>query len=78
MEERRAEDAISPEDRAALEESGVSTDPADYEAVPTSGAYITVKTTKQTSETAYRYYYWQWREGDTWKNAYIAPVQSTS
>lgn len=49
---------MDPADRAALEERGVSTDPTDYEAVPTSGAYITVKTTKQTSETAYRYYYW--------------------
>jgi hypothetical protein len=21
-----------------------------------------------------KYYYWQWREGDTWKNEHIAPV----
>jgi len=53
-----------------LDEREISTDPDDYEDVPTSGAYITVKETKP----GYRYYYFQWREEDTWKNEYIAPV----
>lgn len=57
-----------------LEDREVSLDPDDYDGVPASGAYITIKTTKQTGEKSYRYYYWQWREGDSWKNEYIAPV----
>jgi hypothetical protein len=74
LEERRAEEEIDEEDREELEERDISTDPADYEDVPSSGAYITIKTTKQTAEKEYRYYYWQWREGDSWENEYIAPV----
>jgi hypothetical protein len=74
LEERRAEEEIDEEDREDLEERDISTDPADYEDVPSSGAYITIKTTKQTAEKEYRYYYWQWREGDSWENEYIAPV----
>lgn len=73
-EQRRAEESISEAEREELEKRDVSTDPADYEDVPASGAYITVKTTKETGEKSYRYYYWQWREGETWKNEYIAPV----
>jgi hypothetical protein len=73
--QRQAEEMISDEDRAALAERDISTDAADYDDVP-SGAYITIKTTKRTSDRAYRYYYWQWREGDTWKNEYIAPVDA--
>lgn len=53
-----------------LEARGVSTDPDDYDGVPDSGAYVTVKEPKD----GYRYYYWQWREGDAWKNEYIGPV----
>ena len=49
---------------------GVSTAPSDYEGVPTDGAYVTIKETKP----GYRYYYWQWRTGDSWENEYIAPV----
>lgn len=60
--------------RTHLEERDVSTDLEDYEDVPSNGAYITAKTTKETGETAYRYYYWQWREGGSWKNEYVAPV----
>ncbi|WP_136602757.1 hypothetical protein [Salinigranum halophilum] len=74
LKRRRAEEAVDDEDLKELEEREISTDPKDYEDVPASGAYITVKTTKETGEKAYRYYYWQWREGDTWKNQYIAPV----
>jgi hypothetical protein len=74
---RRAEEAVDEEALEELEEREVSTDPADYQAVPPSGAYITVKTTKRTSEKNYQYYYWQWREGDAWKNEYIAPVTAT-
>jgi hypothetical protein len=74
LERRRAEEEVDEEQLADLEEHEVSTDPADYEDVPASGAYITVKTTKQTGQKEYRYYYWQWREGDSWKNEYIAPV----
>jgi hypothetical protein len=74
VEERRSDDEISEEELDALEERGISTDPRDYDDVPTSGAYITVKTTKQTDQKSYRYFYWQWREGDAWKNKYIAPV----
>ena len=74
LEDRRAEDEVDEEELEELEERGISTDPADYEDVPASGAYITIKTTKQTAEKSYRYIYWQWREGDSWKNEYIAPV----
>ena len=70
-EERRASERVGDEGRDALESRGVSTDPDDYEEVPASGAYVTVKETKP----GYRYYYWQWREGDSWKNEYIAPVE---
>ena len=74
LERRRAEEEVDEEDLEDLEEREISTDPKDYDDVPASGAYITVKTTKQTGERSYRYYYWQWREGDSWKNEYIAPV----
>lgn len=74
LKQRRAEEEIDEEQLAELEDRDVSTDPAEYEDVPVSGAYITIKTTKQTSKKEYRYYYWQWREGDSWKNEYIAPV----
>jgi hypothetical protein len=70
LERRRAEDEVDEEDLEKLDEREISTDPDDYEDVPTSGAYITVKETKP----GYRYYYFQWREGDTWKNEYIGPV----
>jgi len=74
VEHRRAEDEVDDEELEELEDRGISIDPADYENVPASGAYITIKTTKQTGEKSYRYFYFQWREGDTWKNEYIAPV----
>ena len=70
LERRRAEEEVDEEQLENLEEREVSTDPADYEDVPTSSAYITVKETKP----GYYYYYFQWRDGDTWKNEYIAPV----
>lgn len=69
-ERRRAEEQAEDEELAALEQRDVSTDPADYEGVPDSGAYVTIKEPKP----GYRYFYFQWREGDTWKNEYIAPV----
>jgi hypothetical protein len=68
------EDAVDDDVVEDLEEQGVSIDPDDYDDVPASGAYITVKTTKVENGKKYNYYYWQWREGDTWKNEYIAPV----
>lgn len=74
LERRRSEEEVDEEELKELAEREISTDPEDYEDVPASGAYITVKTTKETGEKSYRYYYWQWREGDTWKNEYIAPV----
>lgn len=74
LQRRRAEDAVDEDELEELAEREISTDPADYEGVPASGAYITVKTTKEAGDKAYRYYYWQWREGDSWKNEYIAPV----
>jgi hypothetical protein len=74
LERRRAEEEVDEDQLEELEERGVSTDPTDYDDVPTSGAYITVKTTKQTAQKKYQYFYWQWREGDSWKNEYIAPV----
>ena len=74
LERRRAAEEVGEEDLEDLEEREISTDPKDYDDVPASGAYITVKTTKQTGERSYRYFYWQWREGDSWKNEYIAPV----
>lgn len=68
--ERRASQAVSEEEKATLEQRGVSTDPQDYQGVP-SNAYVTVKEPKD----GYRYYYFQWREGpDSWGNEYIAPV----
>jgi hypothetical protein len=74
LEGRRAEEEVDEEELRELDEREVSTDPEDYDDVPTSGAYITVKTTKETGEKSYRYYYWQWREDNSWKNEYIAPV----
>lgn len=70
FERRRDEDEVDEEELEELDEREISTDPEDYEDVPLSGAYITVKETKP----GYRYFYWQWREGDSWKNEYIAPV----
>jgi hypothetical protein len=70
IERVRDEEQITPENREELEERDVSTDPEDYDDVPASRAYITIKETKP----GYRYYYWQWRDDDTWKNEYIAPV----
>ncbi|WP_267643711.1 hypothetical protein [Haloarchaeobius amylolyticus] len=66
----QAGEPVDEDELQGLEDRGLSTDPADYEAVPAQGAYVTVKETKP----GYRYYYWQWRAGDTWKNAYIGPV----
>jgi len=74
LERRRAEDEVDGEELEELDEREISTDPEEYEDVPTNGAYITVKTTKETADKSYRYFYWQWREGDSWKNEYIAPV----
>lgn len=70
LEETRAAEAVDGEERDELEDRDISTDPEDYDAVPAAGAYITVKETKP----GYRYYYWQWRDGDSWENEYIAPV----
>jgi len=70
LERRRAEEEVDEEGLEELDEREISTDPAEYEDVPASGAYITVKETKP----GYHYYYFQWREDDTWKNEYIAPV----
>lgn len=64
------EDAVDDDVVEDLEDQGVSMDPDDYDDVPTTGAYITVKEPKP----GYHYYYWQWRDGETWKNEYIAPV----
>lgn len=70
LEQKRSENEVDEDELENLEERDVSTDPRDYDDVPTSGAYITIKETKP----GYRYYYWQWRDGDSWKNSYIAPV----
>lgn len=70
LERRRAEEEVGTEELETLADRGIATDPDEYEDVPASGAYITVKETKP----GYHYFYWQWREGDTWKNEYIAPV----
>jgi hypothetical protein len=74
LDRRRAEEEVDEEVLEELDEREISTDPEDYEDVTSSGAYITVKTTKETGDKSYRYFYWQWREGDSWKNEYIAPV----
>ncbi|WP_123539508.1 hypothetical protein [Halosimplex salinum] len=68
------EDAVDDDVVEDLEEQGVSMDPDDYDDVPATGAYITVKTTKIEDGKKYQYYYWQWREGGSWRNEYIAPV----
>ncbi len=70
LEQKRAEEAVDDEELKSLEERKIATDPDKYEDVPTSGAYITIKETKP----GYRYYYWQWRNGNSWENKYIAPV----
>ncbi|MWV38813.1 hypothetical protein [Natrialba sp. INN-245] len=70
LEEKRDEEEIDEEDLEDLEDRDISTDPKDYEEVPASGAYITIKETKP----GYHYYYWQWRDGDSWKNEYVGPV----
>ncbi|TYL36153.1 hypothetical protein CV102_23695 [Natronococcus pandeyae] len=70
LEQKRAEEEVGEGELEDLEERDVSTDPEDYETVPASGAYITTKETKP----GYHYYYWQWRDGDSWENEYIAPV----
>ncbi len=70
VEEKRSQEAIDESELESLEERDLSTDPEDYQNVPSSGAYITIKETKP----GYQYYYWQWREGESWKNEYIAPV----
>nr|WP_240148953.1 hypothetical protein [Halorubellus sp. JP-L1] len=62
--------AVDGTELEALEARGVSTDPSSYDDVPDDGAYVTVKEPKP----GYRYYYWQWRDGDSWKNRYIGPV----
>ncbi|MFP9061511.1 hypothetical protein ACLI4R_13360 [Natrialbaceae archaeon A-chndr2] len=66
----RKKEAVDPESLEELHERNISTDPDDYKDVPTSGSYITIKETKP----GYHYYYWQWRDGNSWKNEYIAPV----
>ncbi|CAM2996408.1 hypothetical protein [Halobacterium salinarum] len=69
---KREENSITEAEQKELEEREISTDPTDYSDIPASGAYITVKETKP----GYHYYYWQWRDGDSWKNEYIAPVNA--
>lgn len=70
LERRQAVEEVDEAELEELEERDVSTDPGEYEEVPASGAYITAKEPKD----GYQYYYWQWRDGDSWKNKYIAPV----
>lgn len=70
--QKQEEESISEAQQNELEERDVSTDPADYDDVPDCGAYITIKETKP----GYHYFYWQWRDGDSWKNEYIAPVNA--
>jgi len=67
---------VSEDQLDDLVDQGHSTEPDEYENVPLSGAYITVKTTKRSAGKSYRYYYWQWRDGNSWKNEYIGPVDS--
>ncbi len=70
IEEKRGQEALDERELESLENRNLSTDAEDYQNVPSSGAYITIKETKP----GYQYYYWQWREGNSWKNEYIAPV----
>ncbi|MDL0126077.1 hypothetical protein PNP59_14010 [Halobacterium salinarum] len=70
--QNQEEESISEAQQNELEERDVSTDPANYDDVPAGGAYITIKETKP----GYHYFYWQWRDGDSWKNEYIAPVNA--
>ncbi|GAB3330066.1 hypothetical protein ACOZ4L_16550 (plasmid) [Haloplanus ruber] len=66
---KRAAEEVDEETIEEIEQRGFETDPEAYEDVP-SKAYITIKETKP----GYHYYYWQWREGDSWANEYIGPV----
>ncbi|MFC4540398.1 hypothetical protein ACFO5R_00410 [Halosolutus amylolyticus] len=68
--QKQAKEEVDADQPENLEDREISTDPRDYEEVPVSGAYITIKETKP----GYYYYYWQRREGNSWKNKYIAPV----
>ena len=70
LKQKQAEEAIDTDELEALEERDISVDPDDCEDIPSSGAYITIKETKP----GYHYYYWQWRDGNSWKNEYIGPV----
>ncbi len=70
VEKKQREEAVDESELQSLEKRDLSTDAEDYQNVPSSGAYITIKETKP----GYQYYYWQWREGESWKNEYIAPV----
>ena len=70
FERNRTKEEIGEDELEDLDEREISTDPADYDGVPGGGAYVTIKETKP----GYHYYYWQWREGDSWENEYIAPV----
>lgn len=67
---KKKEDSDHDKHKEELEsrDEDISVDPEDYDA-PRS-AYITIKNPHGGSG----YYYWQWREGDSWLNEYIAPV----
>lgn len=47
LERRRAEKEVDEGELKKLSERNISTNPEGYEDVPTSGAYITIKTTKK-------------------------------
>ncbi len=51
------------------EDDEVNERPDDLPDDVPSKATITIKNINDN-----RYYYWQWRDGDTWNNEYIAPV----
>jgi len=71
-ETHREEAGLDTDEQDQFEEQGYSDDPEDYDDVPASGAYITIKEPKSGN----RYSYWQWRSGsDSWKNKYIGPVE---
>lgn len=66
-EQTRLDDAA---DDDVIEELRENVDEFDPDNPPNPSAYVNVKTPNKE----HYYAYWQWREGDSWKNEYIGPV----
>jgi hypothetical protein len=56
LQQGRAGEAVDEEEVEEVDDRKISTDSVDYEDVPASRAYITVKTTKK-NDIPYKYYH---------------------